>query len=649
MRGCWKYEITWIFFLIKIQSWSLLQLVRACHEMVYERISIAQSNELGSVSATHQRSNSIPGKVECEEDDWVFHPEASPRSKDMGNASDSVNRKKAVLSSADIQNSLRSEILQLEKRLQDQVAVRCTLEKALGYKTSSCKLQHDVSMPQPATELIKEISVLEVEVTHLEQYLLSLYRKAFDQQLSSISPSKAHDKVQSPLTAPRPRRLEFSQSDVTSDRANVTGHPEDQFACDPLKDTTSAEEENVLDSSVKRCHSSLSERSASFNKASPPMEPLGKALRACHSQPLSMQQYVENASTVISLAEHLGTRISDHVSETPNKLSEDMIKCMATIYSKLSSPPPTHNGLASPLSSLSSMSTFSPKDQCGVWSPGLRNDSSFDTRLDNPFHIEGLKEFSGPYSMMVEVQCIYRDNQKLGDIEQHLQYFRSLISQLEEVDPGKLTNEEKLAFWINVHNALVMHAFLAYGIPQNNIRRVFLLLKAAYNIGGHVVSADMIQNLILGCRLSRPGQWLRLLLSSRTKFKSGDGREAYAIKFPAPLLHFALSCGNHSDPAVRLYTPKRIMQELETAKDEYIRATFGIRKDQKIILPKIVECFAKDSGLCHAGVMEAIQQSLPESVIRSIKKSSIGKSRKSIEWVPHNFAFRYIIMKELVS
>lgn len=35
--------------------------------------------------------------------------------------------------------------------------------------------------------------------------------------------------------------------------------------------------------------------------------------------------------------------------------------------------------------------------------------------------------------------------------------FRSLISRLGKVDPWKLNHEEKLAFWINVHNALVMH------------------------------------------------------------------------------------------------------------------------------------------------------------------------------------------------
>jgi hypothetical protein len=32
-----------------------------------------------------------------------------------------------------------------------------------------------------------------------------------------------------------------------------------------------------------------------------------------------------------------------------------------------------------------------------------------------------------------------------------------MVEQLEKVDPGKMTQDEKLAFWINVYNALMMH------------------------------------------------------------------------------------------------------------------------------------------------------------------------------------------------
>ncbi|KAE8655124.1 hypothetical protein F3Y22_tig00117034pilonHSYRG00824 [Hibiscus syriacus] len=157
-------------------------------------------------------------------------------------------------------------------------------------------------------------------------------------------------------------------------------------------------------------------------------------------------------------------------------------------------------------------------------------------------------------------------------------------------------HEEKLAFWINIHNSLVMHAFLAYGIPQNKV-------ETFSTVEGHTISADTIQSSILGCRMSRPGE-------------------------------------------VRAYTPKRVLQELETAKEEYIRATFRAR-NKKILLPKIVESFAKNSSLCRSGLMEMIQQSLPESLRCSIRKCQQGKSRKSIEWIPHNFTFRYLISKEL--
>lgn len=100
---------------------------------------------------------------------------------------------------------------------------------------------------------------------------------------------------------------------------------------------------------------------------------------------------------------------------------------------------------------------------------------------------------------------------------------------------------------------------------------------------------------------------------------------------------------------VRVYTPKRVFEQLEVAKEEYIRATFGVRKDKKILLPKIVESFAKDSGLCHAAIMEMIQQAVPEFLRKGVKKCLLAKSQKNIEWTPHNFTFRYLIPKELVK
>ncbi|RWR95659.1 putative electron transporter [Cinnamomum micranthum f. kanehirae] len=616
------------------------------------------------VLATHKRSKSCPDD-RVNKDGVGVSPRVIHRMKlDMGKVGIDVQNKHSP--STKLQSSLKKEILQLERRLQDQFAVRQALEKALGYRSSSNDISNENSMPKvPTKELIKEIAVLELEVMFLEQNLLSLYRKAFDQHISSLSPSNNHERLRSP-SIPKEEQipkegqfLKVAGIDKTSKRENPAVQvqssrvllPRDPVIRSTKESNSIGAIEKLIDPGVQRSHSSLSHRSICSIKNSPPVDYMDKSLRAFHSQPLSWLEQEEHAtSDVISLAEHLGTRISDHVPETPNRLSEDVIRCMGAIYCKLADPPLVHHGLSSsPSSSLSSTSAFSPQDHCDMWSPRCRKEFSFDIRLENPSQVEGLKETSGPYSMMIEIPWICRDGQRLSDVEPMVQNFRSLVHRLEKVDPSRMKNDEKLAFWINIHNALVMHAYLAYGIPQNSMKRGSLLVKAAYNVGGRVVSADTIQSSILGCRTQRPGQWLRTFFSPRMKFKSRDNQKSYALDEPEPLLHFALCSGSHSDPPVRIYTAKRVFQELDAAKEEYIQATIGIRKEQKILVPKIIDYFAKDSSLSSSEVVDMIQHYLPETQRKAMQRCHQGKSRKNIEWVSHDFAFRYLLSKDLAK
>lgn len=125
---------------------------------------------------------------------------------------------------------------------------------------------------------------------HLEQYLLSLYRQAFDQQVSSMSPSTKDERIKSPLTSPRGRCVEISAADLTSKGENITLQPNQSITNQPNDLGSLGGQENVVGSDVHRCHSSLSQHSNLSTRTSPPAEPLGKALRACYSQPLSMME-----------------------------------------------------------------------------------------------------------------------------------------------------------------------------------------------------------------------------------------------------------------------------------------------------------------------------------------------------------------------
>lgn len=95
-----------------------------------------------------------------------------------------------------------------------------------------------------------------------------------------------------------------------------------------------------------------------------------------------------------------------------------------------------------------------------------------------------------------------------------------------------------------------------------------------------------------------------------------------------------------------MYTSKRVFEELETAKEEYIQSTFLVHKEQKIVLPKIVDSFAKDSGLSSTDLMEMIDHLMPDSQ-GSNQQCKHKRIWKGIEWIPHNFTFRYLLPKEV--
>ncbi|XP_077209918.1 uncharacterized protein LOC143845451 isoform X3 [Tasmannia lanceolata] len=521
-------------------------------------------------------------------------------------------------------------IVHHERLLHEQYSQHLVLGKSSGCNSTTSMVLESSSIPKPATELIKEIAVLEVEVMNLERHLLSLYRTAFDYHLGSL-PSAMMDQGSGSESQ------DAARCQIT-DQPKVDIHSDQLYVCnDSFTDITN-QSNGLQDSEDQRhCkpqHATHSSAGLDTSASHPPRE-----------NPKN-QDMQKSRSGFRSLADHLGTSLADHIPMTPGRLSEDILRCISSIYCKLSNPSLPQLGLsASPTSSLSSSSTFSPQDQCDNWSPKCNGEATVD-----PNEFEGLKEKHGPYSGMVQVPRIYVDGDRFNYAATMLQNFRSLIQRLENVDPRTMKYEEKLAFWINIHNALVMHAYLAYGVPQNHMKsesfRTFGQ-KAVYNVGGHFINAFVIQSSILGCCFHRPATWVRTLFSQGMKFRTGDDKHVYALDQPEPLVHFALCSGAYSDPAVRLYTAKSIFQELELAREEFIQASIHIHKDKKIILPKLLCYFAKDASLDLSGILDMIHDCLPGAQQTVNQRYLKGRLEKYVQWSSHNWSFRYIIHREL--
>ncbi|AQL08333.1 Electron transporter [Zea mays] len=565
-------------------------------------------------------------------------------------------------SASELPCSLKREVRVLEKRLDDQFVMRRALEKALGYKPCAVHASSVNCIPEPTEELIKEIAVLELEVICLEKHLLTLYRKAFEQQLSPVNSACDAENNKQPARSFSGILSEASVLSFSTPRKHQPVQSSRMVLARKSTPTASTSEASSEKINIGRSHSSLLHRSV---RVSPSANNLARALKPCHTSPLS---FVEEGKCmepgVVSLADILGTRVADHVPQTPNKISEDMIRCIAAIYIRLRDVPSAaaqHAFFPSPCSSFSSASGLSSKYTADVWSwsPRCRRESFTEAWQvqDNELGLGGgeARDSGLQYDSVIEVSALCKGDQRSADVKDMLRKYMSLVQLLESVDLGGMKNEEKLAFWINVHNAMMMHAHIEYGIPQSNSKRI-LLTKVSYIVSGQRVNAELIEYQILCCRAHSSGQWLRLLL--HPKWKSGRDRDeelqGFAVDRPEPLVHFALSSGSYSDPVVRLYSPKSLFQQLEAAKEEHIRANVAVgvrgRGQRKIILPRALELYARDAGLGAQEVVAAVACHLPDGLRDAVRRSPpAGRARGGVEWKPHNLAFRYLLAKELVG
>ncbi|XP_042374365.1 uncharacterized protein LOC121967910 isoform X1 [Zingiber officinale] len=465
---------------------------------------------------------------------------------------------------------------------------------------------YDTSVSKSASELVREISALELEVIQLERHLLSLYRAAFDQYLFG-SPTSSYNACNS-VTHSNSRSIEQETELWKGYETN------DVAKLDVLFD--------------KECRTkSLENEEGRYN--------FGRG-----------EQSHDTASDICSrrsLADHLGTSVTHRVPEICCRLSEEILRCIAAIYCKLASRPP-HNIdlLDSPTPSVSSTSTLSTRDPGDGWSPGFRCETT--ERNSRP---GSYKDKKNPYSDMIEIPQVRIDGERFKYASHKLNIFRSLIRRLETIDPRKMTHEEQLAFWINIHNALVMHALLAYGLRENNIKGTCAILKAAYNIGGHSVNAFIIQSSILGCQLHRPALYSSKIFS--VKLPSVKDKHPYSLDRSEPLVHFALCSGSSSDPVLRAYTAKGIRQDLEIAKAEFIQANVCVVKETKIMLPKILQYYAKDSCMELLDLLEMICDHFSSPEGKAIRACCKRKPEKFVEWSPFKSSFGYIVHKDLAK
>ena len=203
-------------------------------------------------------------------------------------------------------------------------------------------------------------------------------------------------------------------------------------------------------------------------------------------------------------------------------------------------------------------------------------------------------------------------------------------AELQTVDVHALTRAERVAFFLNVYNALVVHVTAVVGPPSGFFDRLSYFDRHAYDIGGHAYTCDDIEHGVL--RGNRPGAAsLEAILGapgvSRGPFGSGDPRAAHACVPMDPRIHFALVCGARSCPPIRTYTAEGLDAQLAAAAEAFVTGDVEIGDDaattRAVTVSKITgEWYAGDFGRDDEERLRALAGFVPENgdVGRAIAK-----------------------------
>ncbi|CAL1529942.1 unnamed protein product [Lymnaea stagnalis] len=184
----------------------------------------------------------------------------------------------------------------------------------------------------------------------------------------------------------------------------------------------------------------------------------------------------------------------------------------------------------------------------------------------------------------------------------------NLTKVLKIVDIQTSSREEKLAFFINVYNALVIHANIVRGPPNNMWKRYKFFNNTKYIISGKTFSLQDIENGVLRANRKGVGQFL-------LPFGKDDPRLTMALDRHEPLIHFALVCGAKSCPPIKMYTAQNIYKELQMAVRAFLDGDDGCEVDVKshtIHLSSIFKWYREDFGKNKEELVEFVASHMAE-------------------------------------
>ncbi|XP_070554538.1 uncharacterized protein [Ptychodera flava] len=212
--------------------------------------------------------------------------------------------------------------------------------------------------------------------------------------------------------------------------------------------------------------------------------------------------------------------------------------------------------------------------------------------------------------------------------------YKKTTAELVRLDMDRLSREEKLAFFINIYNALVIHANVQVGPPTNLWQRYKFFNVVSYIIGGQVYSLQDMENGVL--RGNRKG----LGMLSRP-FGGKDPRLKVSLEKVEPLIHFALVCGAKSCPPIKTYSADDIDNQLRLAGQAFLESEDGCQvnlSSREVKLSKIFKWYREDFGSNKHEVLQWLCDLMTDSQKKSDLAELLSGKNYRLSYLPYDWA-----------
>ncbi|XP_050206807.1 uncharacterized protein LOC126656313 [Mercurialis annua] len=561
--------------------------------------------------------------------------------------------------------ALLQDVDKLKKKLRHEENVHRALERAFTRPLGALP-RLPPYLPPYTLELLAEVAVLEEEVVRLEEQIVN-FRQGLYQEAVYISSKKNMENSNDAIEQPSPTRPKHSRSkSLSHSEFNSAAFSARHQPC--LSRSTSSRKllspDPILDrsarTSVRSPHGkqvSGKPNSSSFlvddgrgkenqsyinslkdkqspDKKTPKITTPIKRISNKHESPEKCLNPLKLESRLVDrerAQESSSGDSDDRVSEphiTPNKVSEDVLKCLCSILLRMTA----LKDKAVESGNLDMRSAVVPID------------INQENEIRDPYGVSAQSTIRdiGYYKHLCAIESSSIDLNRMISALSFIQRLKFLFGKLASVNLEGLTHQQKLAFWINTYNSCIMNAILEHGIPKTPEMVVALMQKATLNVGGRRINAITMEHFIL-----RLPYHLKFTCPKAGKSDEMKARNVFGLEWSEPLITFALSCGSWSSPAVRVYTASHVEEELEAAKREYLRATIGISRNNKLLIPKLLDWYKLDFAKDIESLLDWVCLQLPDELrneaVKCLQRKGNEPLSQLVEVMPYDFSFRLLL------